>query len=381
MLIYFVILVITIFLYRMDKHSRKFALLVMLLLFLITAFRDISIGIDTNNYVSKYKFRYNEYTSEFLFNNTYNLIHTIGGSPQLWLFFVSLLIYIPYTYVICKYSKVPMMSVLIFLTSSSLFFFDGMNGIRQWIASGVILLALVLRSYGKVKIPVLLVFCAAAFHLSSIIAFPFLFITFFTMGRKLAYAIIVSIAILGILISHFDTSGIFDFYGYLIEGYEGEGMEKLNAYSRYEDMENTTNWKYYVFNILPLSFMCLAAYVEVAKDKATAVGAPRKKQHKLLTKALSTEKENAHYLYIVFLTGVVLLDLLLTTIAYGHRLAFCILTSQLICLPNGYVYGGKKQRLFINLVLCFFMLWYMYYVYRTNGSRIGSTVPYKFFWE
>ena len=139
--------------------------------------------------MAKYKYRSNEYTAELLFDSTYTLIHSIGGSSQLWLAFVSLLMYIPYTYVICKYSKVPMLSVLIFITSSNLFFFDGMNGIRQWIAGGIILLSFVLRSEGKFLSSLICFAFSIGFHLSSIIALPFLLLPSFNLRKWLSLSL------------------------------------------------------------------------------------------------------------------------------------------------------------------------------------------------
>lgn len=364
MFIYFFLLFLTFILYKNDKYNKSYAFIILSLLFILTALRDPSIGIDTESYMAKYKYRSNEYTAELLFDSTYTLIHSIGGSSQLWLAFVSLLMYIPYTYVICKYSKVPMLSVLIFITSSNLFFFDGMNGIRQWIAGGIILLSFVLRSEGKFLSSLICFAFSIGFHLSSIIALPFLLLPSFNLRKWLSLSLLAVFIVLGLFASHLNISQIFDSYRVLINGYDGFGADKLSAYGNYDEIENTTNLMFYLVNIVPIALMCMTSYVPY---KSSENGAIFKK------------KNDEHYLYIIFFIGTIFHIFCSTSIAYGHRLMYALLTTQLICLPNAYKNGSKRQKQIISIVVLYFIVWFIYYVIKTNGSRVGSTIPYSFF--
>jgi len=372
MLIYFALLLIGIILYYNDKFNTKSAVLLMLLMFLITGLRDVSIGIDTESYMMEYHYMTSDARREPLFVLSISLMKSINASDNTWLMFVSFLIYLPYTYAIVKYSKVPVMSALLFMVSSSLFFLDGMNGIRQWIASGFALLAFILRSRGNLVKSLACVLLAVGFHLSSIIILPFLFVKGIKLDKIVAYGIVVVSAMIGFMLSNMDISSFTDDYVALVSGYGGYGSEKLMSYSNLGYLENTTNWKYYLLCILPISAICISSYYNHPLNAEAA-----EKKRRMIFKI----KPDNWYLYTIFIIAIPLLNIASTAIAYGHRLAFAFITTQLICMPEAYARGSKKQRSVINIVVFYFLLFFIYYVIKNNGARIGSVVPYKFFFE
>lgn len=327
---------------------------------LLCGLRAFGVGIDTESYVDKFIYKYNEYTSEPLFDSTYLFIHNIGGSGHLWLFFVSVLLYIPYIVAISKFSPAPVISALIFLASPSLFFFDSMNGIRQWIAGGLILLSLVYRSEGKYRVTVVLFLCALGFHLSSIVALPFMFV----WKKKIPYTIVVFsllfVSAVCLLLSHLNFSSIFEKYVVLLDYLNVDSSSKLAGYAKYGAMENTTNWKYFIVNIIPISFMCYVCY-------------PTDDMHKY------KDYDSYCYLYNSFFIGTILMNVCSVSIMYGHRVFFAIITLQLLLVAQQYMYGNNKQKKYIKVLIAYLCVWYLYYIYSINGSRIGSTVPYSFF--
>ena len=368
MFIYFFLLLLSIFLYLNNKYNKQAALLLMLLMCFVAGLRDINIGIDTSNYVDQYLHNPNDESREILFTFTSNVIRYFHASGNMWVFLMTLIIYVPYIIIINKYSKVPMMSVLLFLTSTSWFFLDSMNGIRQWIAGAFILWGFVNKSEGRVLASVLCIVVAIGFHLSSIIVIPFLFLPSIKLNKSFTYCFIGFSAILGFVLSNYDTSGLFDDYAVLMGLYDGYGSDKLNAFSKYGDMELTNNWKNYVFSILPISAICLASYYERPSLKSS-------KQHNHSILAFNS---NNSYLYNIFLIALPVLNICSTALAYGHRVAFPFLTVQLLCLPEAYVHSSRNKKVFIELILLYFVLYFVYYLFRLNGSQMGSTVPYKF---
>ena len=265
----------------------------MLLMFLVTGLRDISIGIDTERYLTEYHYMASDEKREPLFVLTIYLMKSIGASDNMWLLFVSSLIYLPYTYIILRYSKAPVMSALLFMTSSSLFFCDGMNGIRQWIASGFILLAFILKSKGELLKALIFLILAIGFHLSSIIVLPFLLIPGIRFNRSMAYFIIGASAILGLVFSNFNVSSMTDDYLNFISGYGGYGSEKLTDYANIGYVENTTNWRYYLLTILPISAKCLVSFYDHSLNAGIS-STPRRA-------GLFAVKQNEYYLYTIFL--------------------------------------------------------------------------------
>ena len=58
MFIYIVVLFLTLFLYNKNMYSKKYAMFVMAILFIVCGLRDYSVGIDTASYVDKYTYNY-----------------------------------------------------------------------------------------------------------------------------------------------------------------------------------------------------------------------------------------------------------------------------------------------------------------------------------
>ena len=368
MLVYFLILLLTLILYINNKYSKRAALLVMLLLFLLTGLRDTSVGIDTSRYVELYLYDRGDENREPLFAFVSDIIGWFNASGNTWLFLISLFIYVPYMIIVKKYSKVPMMSVLLFLTSTSLFFFDGMNGIRQWIACAFILLGLIKRSEGKFLPSLVLFLLALGFHYSSFLYLPILFLPGIKMKKSLAIAIICFFAVLGLGITSTSLSGLFNQYAILMGNYDGMGSDKLANYANYEYLEVAYNWKYYAFTILPISAIAVASFLK-RDDNSCSLSSQQDKKIYLL-------KPNENYLNTVFLIALPILDICAATIPFGHRLAFPLVTVQLLCLPEAYAHNSKQKQQFIELILFYFVLYFIYYIITINGGE-GSTVPYK----
>lgn len=362
MLVYFILLYTAIIIFLSNKTNKRSALLIMLLMLLVCGLRDYSVGIDTYSYVNKYIYNYNDYKSEILFDATYSVVHMLGGSGHLWILFVSIILYIPYIIAIIKYSKAPVLSALIFLISPSLFFFDSMNGIRQWTSGGWILLSFIYKNKNQIKKCIFCFAIALGFHLSSIVALPFLFMWKRIIPFKYVYVSLAIITILCITMSHFNFSSLFEQYTVLLDTMQVDADSKFSKYAQYSNMENTTNWKYYLVNIVPLNLVCIASYPI------------RSLIHNSQKKYQSTA-----YLFNVFFIGTVFMNICAISIPYGQRVFFSVITLQLLLMPKQFIKGNQKQKFFINCLIVYMIFWFIYYIISINGSRVGSTVPFSFF--
>jgi len=369
MLVYIVLLLVAIILLLANKYSKENALFLMLMMLIVCGLRDYNIGIDTLSYVDNYKYYSNENTSEFLFNYTYSLIHFIGGSGHLWLFFVSVLLFMPYIVAIKQFSIAPVISAFIFLASPMLFFFDSMNGIRQWTSGGLILLSFLYRNEREIIKCVICFVLAMGFHLSSIVALPFMFIWEKCFSYKIVVCSLIGITICSIVMAHFNLSSFFEGYSVLLDSMQIDADTRFAKYAKYGEMENTTNWKYYVVNILPMNLICLASYPSKVRNKG---------DNRCFNKNVDCSSQNG-FLFNALFMGTILMNICSISIKYGHRIFFAVVALQLILLPRQYVLGNRNQKKWILALIVYMSVWFLYYINSINGQRIGSTVPYSFF--
>lgn len=112
--------------------------------------------------------------TEFAFQILLNLIHLITDNPQMFFFITSIIINFSVCLFIKKYSTSPMMSLYFYITTIS--YYSTMNGIRQYIASCIMLLGFKYIHDKKFIKYLIVVLCATTFHTSAYIFIPIYFI-------------------------------------------------------------------------------------------------------------------------------------------------------------------------------------------------------------
>lgn len=194
----YILNVITIIIYALlIKDKKKFVILVAIQLFLILALRDITMGVDMNNYIGGYKYigqmgfddmisslrpsGVSELVHPYYYENGYTILNWIAS--HIGIGFHGLLIVCAginisaISYFIYKYSKNPWLSFVIFCTFG--FYVTDFGILRQSLALSMVIWAYVFADKRKM-IPTLLAFLLAfSFHRAAIVALPVLGLLYF----------------------------------------------------------------------------------------------------------------------------------------------------------------------------------------------------------
>lgn len=359
--IYLVLLILCVFgciwaSHDTDKQRFIAGVMSMIMLFLC-GLRGTTVGTDTHNYLEV--FRSSAHigrSAEFLFVLTYKLI----PFPHLWLFFTSCLIYIPLWKVIKKATPYPAVAILIYMISTTKFFPESFNIIRQAIAASFILACFVDWGAERYKRSLLFLIIAVMFHNSSIIVLPFLLlknikirpiivwigvsVTFF-VGLSQVFQDIVSLLILG------------------LETVSGDGTlnETLSVYATYGSNGTTFNINYILGNTLPLSMMCLLTLP------------PR-----------HTARKQDHFYFNILYVTTLIANIIIASTQYGFRVVFSLYIIQILVVANAFCYKNKIGRQILTVFLIFLGLLYIYYLYglsQKTAGNIHTIIPYQFFFQ
>lgn len=214
----YILNVVTIIIYALlIKDKKKFVILVGIQLFLILAMRDITMGVDMENYIGGYKYisqmnfdglvsslrpsGVSELVYPYFYENGYTILNWIVS--HIGIGFHGLLVVcaginiISVSYFIYKYSKNPWLSFVIFCTFG--FFVYDFGILRQSLALSIILWAYIFADKRKL-IPMVLAFLLAfSFHRAAIIALPILALLYFRVKpitrKGLLYLLILTIPV------------------------------------------------------------------------------------------------------------------------------------------------------------------------------------------
>lgn len=164
---------------RRVKLSSIYYLIIWITYIIIIGFRDISVGIDTQSYLTSFSITSqlslkDFFAIQFSTEKGYSVFEYIIGTLGFdftGLLVASATIYITsVSFVIKKYSRNPWMSFFIFVAFG--FFTFGMSAIRQSIAMGLILIAFNYAVEKKVYKYLMFVLLATTFHTTAIVFLP-----------------------------------------------------------------------------------------------------------------------------------------------------------------------------------------------------------------
>ena len=169
---------------------RFFALAFM---FVIFAFRDVSVGADTSTYESLYNSQYGWHEVGYVY--IVNLANKLGITFRGFLMLVSAFSVVSVGHFIKKYSEDYMFSLLMFVTVG--LFTMYMTGIRQVISISILLWSFdfIIKKKWYLFFPSVVL--AALFHTSAWVFLPVYFIRWFKFSRKK----IVAICIIGLIVT------------------------------------------------------------------------------------------------------------------------------------------------------------------------------------
>ncbi|MBV7508971.1 EpsG family protein [Bacillus sp. sid0103] len=326
-----------------DKQNRNRIVIVLACfgIFLIQAFRAETIGHDLISYLPGYHMAesINIFAGERLFNYEIGYIFysqvfsKLNFSNQWYLAVVALTIIAPIAYVWSKNSKMPGLSVFIYITLG--FFTFSFSGLRQSIAMAIVFFSF---KYIQKKSLIKFLLCVALamlFHTTAII-FIFAYPLYYVRFKSIHFLFIIpSLIIIFIL-----KTKIFLLIYRLYRGAAGD-IEATNAYTM----------------LIVMILVLIFAYIFGSKDKQN-IRFNSYKNYMLVAILIqifasqSSEVMRAGYYYYLFIT------LLIPEVIKNQR--------------------DLKVRILVVGVL---ILALMYFFQTTTGNGYLDVSPYHFYWE
>lgn len=182
LLLYFIYLILGLFIPNMLKINRKIQLILLITpLFILTSFRSIAVGNDTNNYYNAFihfkRVPFIDYSSsrfEMGYSFLNKIIILLGLDYIHFQIIITLIFFSALYFFLNKYSVNPVISIVVFFAFS--LFFQTMNISRQFIAISFLFYSFYSLEKNK-KIPFFLsIFFASLFHSTAwifILVYPF----------------------------------------------------------------------------------------------------------------------------------------------------------------------------------------------------------------
>jgi len=333
------------------KYQRQASLAITIIMLLMVGLRDISVGTDTENYVSKFKENFlDSLYSDYLFNLVLWSTKSITKSWNIFLLTIAIITYLPLYFIIRKESYNPSLSLLIFVIAPSIYFFETFNILRQSIS--IVFLLYVYYFFQKERYVETLAFLIVAilFHMSSLIILPFLLMKFTRLSFIVVLSMLIGsllIGLSGILTNLIDQFLVFD---QLAAAAGWESLSKFSVYGNADKSSSVLNVVGSLAHVLPLTVVCLLTY-------------PANKDH---------------LYYKIFFAGVIVLNSLIF-FKYAERLISGVTILQIFLVPRSYLFGSKLMRLIISLFIILLALFFIYQMYRASINRSSDMIPYRFY--
>ncbi|WP_162598371.1 EpsG family protein [Vibrio rumoiensis] len=167
--------------YNLKNYSLKYisALLVFLLFILIFGLRGMETGNDTKSYIDMFydisqgnpdSFVFQ--SKEYLYIKSTEFVIFLGGDFRAYLIFSAILMFTPILYVLKETNSINAITLAAFLALGPFFFFH--SGIRQAIAISFYSLSILFLIRGLIFRFILFLVVAANFHISVLLALPFI---------------------------------------------------------------------------------------------------------------------------------------------------------------------------------------------------------------
>lgn len=173
------------------KPSKILIFFVISSLVLVSGLRN-NIG-DTYFYMHTYAttdftFTNIEFTGDFGFNLFQMILQNFSSDPQILIFTTALITNSLIILVLAKYSRIFELAVYVYITSGM--FTVSMNGIRQYLAAGIIFIATNYLLNGNFKRYFVIILFASTIHQSALVLLPIYFIVRRKAWSKITYALI-----------------------------------------------------------------------------------------------------------------------------------------------------------------------------------------------
>ena len=350
-IIFFLNLIFCVIGYHYKWLDKAGAFIMTMIMFLLCGLRSVECGTDTINYyhIFSYNAQFNEQRLEPLFILLRNSISEF----QIFLIIFAFGTYAILYYVVQKEVRYCSIAILIFMISTTKFFPESFNIIRQSLAASIILWGFTEWNKNRIsnKIKTLILFVIATlFHYSSFVAFLFLIVGNVKFNKTVTYIIIIVTLILGIFgitrnivqnfIVHIGESNI----NSLVTHYVNYGYR----------VDNLMHFSSLILWLIPLSYFAITCY-PITKMARMKYG----------------------YYYNVFFIATIVGNLLIPALDWGLRLIFSVMIIQVIVIPDAIRYAARKQRFLIFSAIMLCSISYLFYIYHLQYNIVTSIVPYE----
>lgn len=340
--------------FKNENRETIFLRIVFLAIFLLCALRASSVGRDLPGYENAFlvtkKVAWNNY-SYIYFESGYVFLMKVcvrlGMSFQWFISITSAITLIPLYFYIKKHSENPFLSILIYICY--VFFEFNMTGIRQAIASSIVLLGFLIflnaKKFARIKL-LLFILLASTIHTGAFVCI--LFLPFSFIKKMPTYTCAISLfTVVAILFR--------------------KNILLLLQYAFPEDKINVQAGIYIGLNfifIFALVIYFLATYRK--KDLKCDNLHERDKLLKL------TEWQIKWFMFSVPIILVLGMDTAVRSYMFFSQVI-------IVQLPNSLSVWKKGDRIFINAALIVFFV--IFFFTNTLIPNNFDIVPYRFFWE
>ena len=357
---------------KIDRYMKReyFLKIIFLVIFLIYSLRSSSVGRDLFGYKQMYLItsvkEWSDY-SYIYFEKGYiflmKICNFIGLSFQGFLMIVNFLILIPIYIFIRKYSKYPFLSVIMYICY--MFFEFNLTGIRQAIASSIVLFGIIVliesKKYRLLKY-IVIIYLATLFHKGAFVGFfyiPFHFIN----DLKKYTSVILTMFVVFILGRKYMMNFIKIYFN----------KESMNANA---DLYIGLNFLF----ITGLAILIIIAEKNREIIWKKIIKRNINKKEILRKNFYIKEKEdliNSTFNKIFLLSiGILILFGSDTSVRSYMILNQVVLVQFPNCIDNLFKQNSKKIA--IVGITIFFILFFLFNTLISNNFDI---VPYKFFWQ
>ncbi|HEM2748843.1 TPA: EpsG family protein [Streptococcus suis] len=344
------------------RKNRLFLNFVFVALFLLYSLRASSVGRDLPGYERAYGFanvdlftglRFGNFEKGYLFLMW--ICNKLNLSFQWFLTICNVIILIPIYRYIRKYSQNAFLSVILYICY--IYFEFNLTGIRQAIATSIVLIAImVLNEFNRRRVG-LLIYClivllASLFHTGALVAL--FYVPFHFMRKFKNYALSMILMAVTILVAR----------GYI--------MEFIKNFFKQDSM-NASAGLYIGLNLL---FLIGLAVLFIIGGKNREI-----KENNIVEENISVANNGDSMQIIMekmFYLSIVVLFLFGSDTAVR---SYLILNQVIIVLlPNSlqYIFDKKSQRIVAVFFAVFFLIFFFINTLIPNNFDI---VPYKFFWN
>lgn len=317
-----------------------------ILLWVIFAFRDVSVGSDTINYFERYSNIQKPEVSllsiagqEWGYDLLQYLCHSIGMSWQVYLSFISVIIILPMVIFFHKYSTNVWSSFFLYITIGLLDV--NMSALRQSLAVAMVVWALMAMFERKHLRSLLFILIGTLFHYSAFFALLLFLVPLFKYNSKRQLTLLLLVPILARVVGYFFLGSLENLMP----------VRYLDSYSEEKTMNPLLEAVW--ISILLFIFFSLRINGKVKSDEF-----------------------QLYFLVVLYVSSIELSY----SVYLASRLAYYFEPAVMVAMPMAMMkFRNKETRAIISVVihsLCFAFL-----IISSYGSDTLAIYNYHFFWQ